>query len=338
MARERDVRLDVLKALAILLVIFGHAVTLVFHGATNAPVWLATAFSVGAATDVQLFMFIAGYLAPRRAGATWVGHRAMRLVVPLVAWSMIAFFWVNRAAGPLWFWRLLNYPFGGGLWFLYVLFELCVLYALVGWNRWLLIATAVACLFIDPSVRIAAIGMVAPMFPLFVAGRLLSERKFEPGPWVMVLAVVLLAAVWTVPGANPMYSVPEWSIRLSNSLGTTAWFADPVMILLRALRIALELSLVASCFWLVRKVKHGAWLGAITLGMYASHQFFLPTTFSGSIQPLDVITVTLIAAVGSAGTALLLERWQTTQFLLLGWGKLPSWVTDRLGRKAAEDA
>ncbi len=333
MARERDTRLDVLKALAIALVILGHAITLVYAGATHAPAWLAAAFTVIAATNVPLFMFVSGYLARRGADARWVGGRALRLLVPFAAWSVLVWLVFFRGAGSLWLPRMFVYPYDNGLWFLYVLFELCVLYALLGWNRWLLVAGAAACLLVEPDVRVLGIGLVASQFPVFVSGRLFSERKFEPGPWVIAVAAVLLIALWTRPGENPMYAIPAWSVVASHALGTASWLVNPVMVVVRLLRLALELSLVASCFWIVRRVRHGAWLGAITLGMYASHQFFVPRWLEGSGQTFDVLVVFAVATAGAAGTALLLERWSTTRFLLLGSGMLPEWT--RRGRVEA---
>jgi hypothetical protein len=242
-----------------------------------------------------------------------------------------------RGVGITWFVKPLWIPQNqNGLWFLYVLFELSVIWALVARSRAALAIAVIACLTLPVDTLLAPVSrdfglwIICSQFPVFVAGRLIASRgKFEPGPWVLAAAAVLLVVMWTVPGFNPMYAMPAWSVRLGVALGTARWWIDPVLVLVRVLRLALELSLVASAFWLVRNIKHGAWIGALTLGIYASHQFFLPRWLGRTAQPLDVLVAFTIASAGGVGVSLLLDRWQTTRFLLLGGGKLPSWIGRR---------
>jgi fucose 4-O-acetylase-like acetyltransferase len=344
--RERDVRLDVLKAIAILLVILGHAITLVYGAATRAPVWMGTIFSVVAAVNVPLFMFVSGYLTRSAPSLRWVGQRATRLLVPYAAWSVLVFVASYRAAGWTWFIRPLWIPQNqNGLWFLYVLFEFCVIWAIVSRDKWVMWAAVAACFLLPvdtllaPYARYFGLWIMCSQFPIFAAGHVVATRgRFEPKWWVLPLAVVLMAVMWTVPGFNPMYAIPQWSVRLAAQLGTAGWAIDPVRVLVRVGRAALELSLVASAFWLVQKVRHGAWIGALTLGIYASHQFFMARWLERSGHALDVLVVFGIASVGAVGTALLLDRWQTTRFLLLGGGKLPGWVGRRKRAEARPPA
>jgi fucose 4-O-acetylase-like acetyltransferase len=339
LARERDVRLDVLKALAIMLVILGHSITFVYGRATAAPPWLAGVFSVVSAANVPLFMFVAGYLVRPKADLRWLGGRAVRLIVPFTAWSVLVWVWAYRAQPFVpWMANLFVQPYVNGLWFLYVLFELCVIWFLLGRSDWLLLAAILASLLIEPrAVRDYGVGLLASQLPIFIAGAWFARRKFEPKAWVLAVAAALMVAIWTVPGFSTIYAVPPWYVAVSAALHTTSLgLYNPVLVFVRVLRIAVELSLVASCFWMVQKVRHGAWLGAITLGMYASHQFFFPAQFRLTAHVMNVIIVFVVIVSGAAGTALLLEHWQATRFLLLGWGKLPDWVTDRLPKKATE--
>ena len=337
MARERDVRLDVLKALAILLVILGHAITLVYGRATSAPFAMGTLFTVVAAVNVPLFMFVSGYLTRSAPSLDWVWQRAVRLLVPYAAWSVLVFFASYRMVGWTWFIKPLWVPQNqNGLWFLYVLFEFCVIWAVVSRNKWVMWATVALCFLLPvdtllaPYARYFGLWIMCSQFPIFAAGHVIATRgRFEPPWWVLPLAAALMVVLWTVPGFNPMYAIPLWSVRLAETLGTAGWLVDPVRVLVRVLRAALEVSLVASAFWMVQKVRHGAWIGALTLGIYASHQFFMARWLERSGHELDVLVVFGIASVGAAGTALLLDRWQTTRFLLLGGGKLPAWVTGR---------
>jgi fucose 4-O-acetylase-like acetyltransferase len=331
--RERDVRLDVLKALAIVLVIFGHAVNLVYGKAVRAPFWLGVIFSVVAAVNVPLFMFVSGYLARRRPDLKWLGQRAMRLLVPLAAWSILVWITFFRAQGLGWFVPLVSMPYENGLWFLYVLFELCVLYTVLARSRVAMLLAVAACLVVPLDTRVYGLWLIGSQLPVFIAGRFAADReRFEPAWWVLPLAGVLFLVMWTTPGFNPMYAVPGWAAALQPY--TAGWWIDPVMIVVRTGRLALELSLVASAFWLVRNFRHGAWVGALTLGMYASHQFFLPRWMARAGEPLDVLLAFVITTVGAAGTALILERSQTTAFLFSGSGRLPDWVRGRGGARS----
>jgi hypothetical protein len=182
------------------------------------------------------------------------------------------------------------------------------------------------------ETRLYGIWLVGSQLPVFIAGRFAADQeRFEPAWWVLPLAGVLFVVMWTAPGFNPMYAVPAWAVRLQPF--TAGWWIDPVMVVVRIGRLALELSLVASAFWLVRNLRHGAWVGALTLAMYASHQFFLPRWLMRTAQPLDVLIAFVITTVGAAGTALILERSQTTAFLFTGSGRLPDWVRGLRGSK-----
>lgn len=326
MAGERDARLDVLKAAAVALVVLGHAVILAYGSATAAPVALASAFSVLAALHVPLFVFVSGYLAPARPGAAWVGKRAVRLLVPYAAWAFLQWLVWYRGHGIRWLVKAAVVPATtNALWFLFVLFELCVLWALVSRSTPLAVVAVLACVLapLNPSPYLAP-GYVALLFPVFAAGRLARSRSFEPGWWSLPLAAIVLAAAWAGPGANMLHAAPVWAGAMAR-LGT---FASGAVV--RVLRLALMLSLSSAAFFVTRGVRRGAWLGALTLGVYAAHPFFLPHAARGAGLP-GVVVAFVLAMAGATLAAWLASRFETTAFLLMGSGQPPRWARGLAG-------
>ncbi|MDO8963364.1 MAG: acyltransferase family protein [Coriobacteriia bacterium] len=330
MARERDTRLDVLKAAAILLVILGHVIRLVYVQATKAPLPLAAAFSVLALLDVPLFVFVSGYLAPVRAGAQWVGRRALQLLVPYVAWNVLRWFVFYRTDALDTIVRFMVWRNDtSAVWFLYALFLVCAIYAAVSRSRVATIALALACLLVPASiVPWFSLQYLLLLYPVFVAGRLAGERRIEPPWWILPATFALLVAMWSGAGQNLIFAVPSWASGLARAASWAPW---PVAVLVNVLRMSLALALIGSAMYLARGARRGAWIGGLTLGMYASHAFFLPVwARSGGLA--DVVWAYIVVAAAAIGVTMVLQRWEWTSFLLLGSAVLPR------PRSAAEGA
>ncbi len=329
--REREARLDVLKAAAIGMVILGHAIRLAYGRATRAPLPLASLFTILSITHVPLFMFISGYLLPKSADMRWLGRRAVRLLVPFFAWGALQWVAWYHVFGPGWLLGIAVWPEDtSALWFLYALALLCAVYALAGGRRPLLVALAVACVILPPLTSMMFVIRYVMLFlPVFVVGLLASDRGFEPGWWTLPVAAILLVIMWPTPGVSLLFANSGWAPSLL--AGVQGWAAYPASVLLRLMRVALELALVGSAFCLARNVRRGAWLGALTLGVYCAHILLLPYWAKGQ-GALGVVAAFVLAGTAATGVTLLLGRWETTSFLLLGSGTLPRWVADGLGR------
>lgn len=321
MGRKRDPRLDVLKAVAIGLVVFGHLIRAAYGDATSAPLPLAAAFSVLAILDVPLFVFVSGYLARPDAGARWLGRRALQLLVPYGAW--VALRWLLYYRTDAMGWLRSTVLWGNetnALWFLYALFGVSVLYVITRRSRTVMLGLALVCALLPPAaLGYFSLRYLAMLFPVFVAGRLVGERRIEPGPWTLVAAVALVAAMWSQPGANLLFAWPGWAASAIAAGGPRGIAVES---LATALRLALMLALAGSAMFLARRAHRGAWLGTLTLGIYAAHQIFVPQWARGTGLPglVGGFVVTMAAATG---VTLLLQRWSWTSFLLLGSGSLP---------------
>ena len=321
MPKERDSRLDVLKAVAIGLVVLGHLIRAAYGEATSAPVALASAFSVLSILDVPLFVFISGYLASPIAGGSWLKRRALQLLVPYASWIALRWLLYYRTDGLGWIWR--SVVWGNetnALWFLYALFAVCALYVLLRRSRFALLAVAIVCAAVPAALLpYFSLRYIAMLFPVFVAGRLIGERKFEPGASVLGVTAVLLAVMWSVPGANLLFSTPGWAAGVLSGRDPAAWALGA---LVAVLRVALMLGLSLSALYLARGASRGAWLGALTLGVYAAHPILVPAWARGAGLP-GLLGGYAITATAAVGVALLLGRWRWTSFLLLGSGEVP---------------
>lgn len=321
MAKERDARLDVLKAVAIGLVVLGHIIRAVYGEATAAPVALAAAFSVLSILDVPLFVFISGYLASPSAGVTWLKRRALQLLVPYAAWIALRWLLYYRSDGLGWIWRSIAWGNDtNALWFLYALFVVCALYVLLRRSRAALLVIAIGSALLPASaLPYFSLRYVAMLFPVFVAGRLIGERRLEPGPWVLAVTAALVAAMWSVPGANLLFSTPGWAVGALAGGGPAAWVLGVVV---SGLRFALMIALATSAMYIARGATAGAWLGALTLGVYAAHPVFVPAWIRGAGLP-GLIGGYAIAASAAVGVTLLLQRWPWTRLAFLGSGEVP---------------
>jgi fucose 4-O-acetylase-like acetyltransferase len=321
MARERDLRLDVLKAVAIGLVVFGHLIRAAYGEATFAPWPVAACFSVLSILDVPLFVFVSGYLASPTAGASWLRRRALQLLVPYFSWIAIRWLIYYRTDPLGW---LRNSVLWGNetnaLWFLYALFVVCALYVLLRRSRPVLLAAAILSVgALAAALPLFSLRYIAMLFPVFVVGRLVGERRYEPGWWVLAVTAALTAAMWSVPGANLLFAWPGWA---ATGIAGGGWAGASLALVATALRLALMVALAGSALFLARRARRGAWLGALTLGIYAAHPILVPQFARGGGLPglIGGFVVTMAAATG---VTLMLQRWPLTSFLLLGSGGVP---------------
>ncbi len=127
----RDCSLDIMRGFAMALVVLGHSIQHAFgdNYATN------PAFSFIYSFHMPFFMVLSGLSIKRLGKDTdygWLIGKARRLVLPFFVWIILDFFishnWKDDTFYRLrgWIVSVINDPCSGGLWFLWVLFLLCI--------------------------------------------------------------------------------------------------------------------------------------------------------------------------------------------------------------------
>ena len=290
---KRLASFDILKGIAIYLVVMGHVLTMCIRDIDS-----CVTFKLIGEIHMPVFFFISGYFTYK---LTERGEFAMpnlkkrffQLIVPFLVVSAIwmLYFPHSKLMSPLsqsWP-QLLTTYWKDGYWFTLALFEVILIYALIGRvmaaakNAWLQAATAIVAYLVlifvkplisDPDANFdpAGIGLLTQFFPVFMMG--VFARKYADGfkrlslnAATMPIAAVAFFCTWYV-------TCYEWEFPW-----LPAWYPFVVQPVLHA-------SLMLIAFGLVYRsdterfatTRIGRWftlLGNESLGIYLLHYFFL---------------------------------------------------------------
>lgn len=312
--KKRVAAFDVLKGIAIYLVVMGHVLTMCIRDIDSAVL-----FKLVGEIHMPIFFFISGYFTYKLTGngdfaMPNLRKRFWQLIIPFLAVSALWMWYFphSRLQSPLsqsWP-QLLTTYWKDGYWFTLTLFEVVLVYA--GISRlmtaarrlWMQVAIPAAAylalilvspLISDPAANFdpVGIGLLTQFFPVFMMGvfaRKYSEafRRMATQPWVATAAVIVAFAAW-------YYSVYTWEFP-----ALPAWcqfVAQPV----------LHASLMTVVFGMVYRsdvetfasTRAGRWLtllGNESLGIYLLHYFFLfPLT--PLQEPMRMLGLTFMPSV-----------------------------------------
>lgn len=302
--RERDVAADVLRGLAIILVVYGHHARGVMKTLDD-PRWMTVLKAVDFTlytTHMPIFFLVAGYNAffsiRKVAPGHYVRSRGWAIVYPYILWSV--FFWASMAAARLVIHVNGDIPFSALLhiatrpisifWFLYALL-LLQLGALLFAGRAGLSAAVVALAlggftFLSDAPPSDLLPQTIVHAPYFVAGLWLAQngralmRPIRSRFGVTVVAVLFVCgalALWQFGGIIP---VSLWTIPVS------------------ALGLSLMITLACTLSRTRWAGRHLAWLGMVSLPIYLMHIIFLPVA-PRLLSALHLSTVPLNLAFGT---------------------------------------
>lgn len=295
MARRYCVYLDVLRCIAVYLVILAHSITgiLVDGSLFATPVWwVANLLSIVVRVSIPLFFMISGYLSltdPRTDNVVeFYKRRLGKLIPPFLVWDLIYFVYKSYADGnwsfslQVFVQDLVSQGSAYHLWFVY---QMAALYLLMPFlkrivdhsdGRELLIFLAV--ILLQPTVfrllnLVQTWVAIAPFLSIvegyagfLLVGYLLGTRDLSPRTrrWIYVLGLVGL-----VGGAYGNYACSEpASIQL---YGNEGYFITHYMT-------------ASACFVLVKQTaeKFPGWLkkaagklSGLTFGIYFAHVLIL---------------------------------------------------------------
>ena len=184
---------DMLKGIAIFMVVMGHVLTMCVREIDRAAI-----FKFIGEVHMPLFFFISGWMAMRlgEGGNVAMLPRAKRLLLPMLGASTLwlYYFPLSGLESPLVStWEgLWSNEWKNGYWFTLVLFEIFAVYAAITpllsrcrniWGGIAVTAAAwavlLACQAIMPPmwVGISSLGLAATFFPIFMAGALAKKHK-----------------------------------------------------------------------------------------------------------------------------------------------------------------
>ncbi len=303
--RERDVAADVLRGLAIILVVYGHHARGVMKTLDDSR-WMTVLKAIDFAlytTHMPIFFLVAGYNAffsvRKVAPSRYLRSRGWAIIYPYVLWSV--FFWASMAAARLVIHVNGDIPLSALLqiatrpisifWFLYALLLLqlgALLFAGRAGLSAAMVAVALAGFtFLAHAPPSDLLPQTIVHAPYFVAGLWLAQtgralmhpvRSRFGLAAVAVLFVGGALALWRLGGITP---VSLWTIPVS------------------ALGLALMMTLACMLSRTGRTGRHLAWLGMVSLPIYLMHIIFLPVA-PRLLSALHLSTVPLNLAFGTA--------------------------------------
>jgi len=354
-APSRDPYLDCLKGFAIVTVVLGHT----FQNATAdfdhyLPFRLVYSF------HMPMFMFIAGMTAslgllPRLQAApnfpsyfAEIRSKALRLVLPFIAWAVIAHFIAPPEPETLqsWLWRVLQSP-DYGLWFLWILFQCSCVLAVVciivqyafgllatrmpdrtgDWTVYILLIAVglITNSQIHSMPNSLGFGMTKVYFLYFLAGVVfqLIRPQGLPKPvfWIACLVFIALAPFWYRMEMSPvalLFSKPGFINPIYQKIVAFAG----ILAFVELVRLFAEKAAGVA-------VQITAFVGKRSLDIYAIHFYFLGY-FPPVIAPLII----------SLGVSFLLRTNSLTSWLCFGqrpmgiWRRLPQQLSESFRRLA----
>ncbi|MDO4511363.1 MAG: acyltransferase, partial [Bacteroidales bacterium] len=323
--KERIEYFDLLKGIAIFMVVMGHALTMCVRGLDAAFL-----FKFIGQVHMPVFFFISGYLTYKAGFATpGLKKRFVQLIIPFLVIT------------PLWVWYFphshLQSPLSDnlpdlyraywkdGYWFTLCLFELCALYiplsAILQRLKKTVAQVAVLLLvygalialsltFADEEANIdyAGFGLLARFFPVFMMGVMANRLKdafqrLVHSHWAVAIAM----AVFAVAFYSIVYPWDVWGNDLVHLWAPIGFVTTPLM---HFALIVVAIAMIEP--WSHREyrtpgqkpsaiARYFNYLGHESLGIYLLHYFFLfpLTMLQEPLKEMGMATVPLavLAAV-----------------------------------------
>ncbi len=326
---KRDSALDALKGLAICLVVLSHVLGYAYNFAPSLLSRVVSAF------NMPLFMALSGYLLFGREGnraAQFVWRKFLRLMVPYLAWLIVytAVFvrpvsaWAsNIACGivtPL-------SPDPGRLWFLWMLFAFYVAFTIV--RRFstkdiaLVISAVIAVFALKLHVTYNMKGYADEwLYPFFIGGYLLCKHQqrltalLKPAmAFVWGTAFVVFFAIGSTQPGEGIIPLVATGTSLLNAARAAAIALNMALIYVApsAAVLALYIAYRHAPPWFTRPQ---AWLGLLTIGIYATNTLFVPFIRLGT--GAGVVATWSVVMILSVGATLLITGVPALAVVFLG--------------------
>jgi fucose 4-O-acetylase-like acetyltransferase len=345
LAGPRIARLDIYRGCAIILVALGHVIqTQVADFDHN---FLFKAIYI---FHMPLFFYISGMVAnlsaKKRNISSFIGMRALNLLLPFFCWYVVNFLFLQKADANLWDrLQVLYLAPDNGLWFLWVLFWCSALFEVSKYfstktnlPRYVFtIALFFLIAAVNLKIRVLGVGLLFMYFPFFCAGALHQEivKRCERWKWIFagfaLLAFPFVVSFWQ---RNEMLHIgtvltEKYHFPISNLLSPLYTFTG---FILNALCAVIGIVLFFHILALVFSMKYAfikqwsailVFIGVRTLEIYAIQFFFVGTSFAFKSQTVDFVLSAICAiALSIAISELMIRPVPLFSLLLLGRWKI----------------
>ncbi|UKK67581.1 acyltransferase family protein [Prevotella communis] len=332
MTAKRLIWADSLKGWLIILVVLGHAIQYtVGNGSESCHLW-----SLIYSFHMPAFVAISGFLAYRNngvvgGGISWnkVYRRFRQLVIPFGLWTIVLLTVINCLNLQSMV-KYLLYP-DNGLWFLWVLFFINVLFLFSDWSSRkfrvksevvvLILCILLAILMALFKISLFGLQLIAFYFLFYSLGYYMHkyyDRFFTSNRYV----IIPLTIVWMVLGW--FWQMHELPFFLKGNLVPETIFIYAYRYLTATLAIYVMLAIAPNLI-----SKESKWnlpfvrIGVVSLGIYATHLIMMSKIIA-IIRELNlsetmVIVISFICALAISWLLVwLLTKWKVTSVCLLG--------------------
>lgn len=313
MTKERILWLDNLKAILIIIVVFGHCIQHTFTDYSN-----MVSFRYIYSFHMALFMFVSGY-ACYRGTINWgiITRRSKQLLLPFLAWSL--FLTIIKGVS---FGNMILHP-GQSFWFLWVLFFITIIHVFAcefakhfkipDEYVSLLLALSLLSLKFITKTSIFDINLITYHFVFYIAG--FYFHKYDFFDRISKKESILLLAVWLFAG---------WFWDMGKPIHQSSFYSAPLTMGIHYFiaGIAILAFSSLSSLYLRDRIKCLTQIGGGTLTIYIIHLVlldFIPKDWSllfRGYEWLYVIILTVILTIVSYFVHVLLSKNRFTTVLI----------------------
>jgi fucose 4-O-acetylase-like acetyltransferase len=327
--KARDYGIDWLKAFAIVLVVSGHAIQYSLGRDFDSNILFRLIYSF----HMPLFIFISGYLISPGKRLVFLWKQFKLLMIPFLIWMVLYSFYYRRFDLQIGHWYILpgyyleifKSPGRGGLWFLWALYMIDVIYFFLRQSRYFYVLSVVLVVLLYvgssfyPELNSYGLRFVMFFYPYFLLGCFIRQYQFGCGikSWCVAALIglsVLLEMAWTRVGTVNAFGMP-----ISHE-------ADSLYAI--AIRILTPVPLLLLLFLLSRRFKQSnavvQWLSVNTLSVYASHFawiYLLTDSLAATSlarSNVEIVLVFVIASLATWGTIAGINQASVVRKLLFG--------------------
>lgn len=334
--KERDMNIDALKGIAIILVVVGHCIQFIYS-----PDYYMTnkVYNIIYSFHMPLFMFISGYLSfseKKSIDMIWLKRRFCSLMIPYLVWVLLSYFIKGAEDENIFIWLLESvlYVTNGARWFLLILFLNCVILFVdiqiqkkIPTDLVLLISFLVVNIGSIVSHMIFSqyyfgINMLAWQSTFFLGGYWINKRQIleqinKLWNWIIFIMLMALGWMWRIGGKPYFYQDVVTYLKSSKVLLILFQIGSQLY------KYVIPFLWIYILFWLVGRWKSNilkrviSYVGLYTIEIYILHEYYF--TLSPTINTgLNSLIFCVLGVLSPILLSILLGRVKFVKQILFG--------------------